>query len=317
MHQRNALKLQSRNIVLLAAGICMIAAHLSSARPSDSETTTPLHIYTAIPPLAFIVEQIGGPHVAVETLLQEGQDPHLFDPEPRQFYRLSQADLYMMSGLPFEHALINKIKSQNTKLLIVDITTKITFLSPGLHHKAHGHSTGHDHEPDASIRDPHFWLGTHQLRQYINTAANVLLEADPQHTAAYRQNTAVLIARLDSVHKNNVTVLTPYRNFIFFSYHPAFNYFASTYGLRQQTIEIQGRQPGPRTVSALIKQARAAGARTIFVQPQYDTKSAETIASAINGNVVPLDPLAKDVIQNLETIALAIAQSFIQEAVQP
>jgi zinc transport system substrate-binding protein len=86
--------------------------------------------------------------------------------------------------------------------------------------------------------------------------------------------------------------------------------------LQQHTVESNGRKPGPRTIAALIKQARAAHVRTIFVQPQYDTKSAQTIATAIQGDVVTLDPLAQDAIENLSTMALIIARSFEQKPVQ-
>jgi len=55
--------------------------------------------------------------------------------------------------------------------------------------------------------------------------------------------------------------------------------------------------------AALMEQAKAGKARVIFVQPQFDAKSAQTVATAIHGEVVPLDPLAEDVPANLEIMA--------------
>jgi zinc transport system substrate-binding protein len=40
----------------------------------------------------------------------------------------------------------------------------------------------------------------------------------------------------------------------------------------------------------------------IFVEPQFDPKSAEVIAEAIGGRVVFIDPLAEDYIGNLRLI---------------
>jgi len=295
---------------LLCIGICLSTIPPCSARPPDASATTPVHMYTSIAPLAFIVASIGGLHVTVEAFLQAGQDPHIFEPNPREFYNLSRADVYLMSGLPFEYSLVDKIKGQNTKIAIVDITQKITFLAPEPYQEDPAHAAAHEPGSASAGRDPHFWLGTKQLRQYINAVTDVMSEIDPHHAAVYRHNTARLLARLDTVHAHNVEILAPYRNRVFFSYHPAFNYFAATYGLRQQTVETQGHQPGPRTISTLIQQARAAGVHTVFVQPQYDNKCAQTIASAINGRLVPLDPLAYDVIQNLEHMACMVADSF-------
>ncbi|MEN8190132.1 MAG: hypothetical protein ABFS19_09820, partial [Thermodesulfobacteriota bacterium] len=56
--------------------------------------------------------------------------------------------------------------------------------------------------------------------------------------------------------------------------------------------------------------ARKDGARTIFTQPQFDPKSGEAIARAIGGQVVPLNPLAEDVMANIAGIAEKIELSF-------
>ncbi len=278
--------------------------------PSPDSSALPLRICITIAPLAFIVEHIGGEYVRVDTLLPPGQDPHMFEPEPRLLHRLSQAHMYLLTGLPFEQILVKKLSVQQKNLRIIDLTTEISFLETGNYNDAQDcpgdNTTDHAH----TGRDPHFWLGTHQLRQFINAAAHVIIAADPEHAATYQQNTARLLARLEAVHGQNLTLLSPYRNRLFFVYHPAFGYFAHTYSLQQQAVETNGRQPNPRSIAALIKQARTAGVRTIFVQPQTDTKSAQAIAAALHGNVVPLDPLAKDALQNLETMARAIVHSF-------
>jgi zinc transport system substrate-binding protein len=254
-----------------------------------------------VAPLAYIVEHIGGEHVVVETLLTGGQDPHLFEPTPRQIQKLSKADLYLSSGLPFERILLKKTAAQNQTLTIADATRDIAWLKDDHHH---GSDFAHNNT------DPHFWLGTHQLEQFIHAAAQIISQADPNNAEKFKQNSAILLQRLKAVHTRNLLLLKPYRGATLFVYHPAFTYFTHEYGLKQQAVETHGRQPGPRTIASLISQAQAAGARTIFVQPQFDSKTAQTIAAAINGHVVTIDPLAKNVIQNLEIIAGQIEQSF-------
>ena len=165
----------------------------------------------------------------VDTLLPPGQDPHLFEPEPRLLHRLSQAHMYLLSGLPFEQILVQKLSAQQKNLRIIDLTTDISFLEAGSYRDAHDCSNDHATDHDHSGRDPHFWLGTHQLRQFITAAARVIIAADPEHATTYQQNTARLLARLERVHAQNLTLLSPYRSRIFFVYHPAFGYFARTY----------------------------------------------------------------------------------------
>ena len=46
------------------------------------------------------------------------------------------------------------------------------------------------------------------------------------------------------------------------------------------------------------------------MQPQFDQTSADALAESINGNVVSIDPLEKDIVANLREIASAIKGSF-------
>jgi zinc transport system substrate-binding protein len=171
-----------------------------SIRATPQSTAPQLQIYTAIAPLAFIIAQIGGPHLSVETLLPPGQDPHLFEPEPRLLQRLSKADMYLMSGLPFERMLIQKITARQGHLAIIDLTAKISFWESGHSHGTHDSLKKNTDTHDHSGRDPHFWLGVQQLRQFITAAAGSICDADPGHAPVYKKNTARLLDRLDRVH---------------------------------------------------------------------------------------------------------------------
>ena len=203
-HIHNAVRLLC--ICLGTIVLCPTPGH-----PSSDSSALPLRICIAIAPLAFIVENIGGAHVRVDTLLPPGQDPHLFEPEPRLLHRLSQAHMYLLSGLPFEQILVQKLSAQQKKLRVIDLTTDISFLEAGSYRDAHDCSGDHATDHDHSGRDPHFWLGTQQLRQFINAAAHVIITADPEHAATYQQNTARLLDRLEAVHAQNLTLLSPYR----------------------------------------------------------------------------------------------------------
>jgi len=60
----------------------------------------------------------------------------------------------------------------------------------------------------------------------------------------------------------------------------------------------------------LMERARADGAKVIFVQPQFSSKGAQAIADAIGATVVPIDPLARDYLDNLEQVAEAVARGL-------
>jgi zinc transport system substrate-binding protein len=75
-------------------------------------------------------------------------------------------------------------------------------------------------------------------------------------------------------------------------------------------VEIGGKEPTSRHLAELIKKAKADGARVIFVQPQFSRKSAEALAKAIGGAVIPLDDLSKDYMENMKDIAKKIRDAL-------
>jgi zinc transport system substrate-binding protein len=89
-------------------------------------------------------------------------------------------------------------------------------------------------------------------------------------------------------------------------FHPAWGYFAHTYGLQQVPVEIEGKNPKPAQIKELIEHARKNDIKAIFVQPQFSGRNAELIAREIDGQVVSADPLAEDWANNLRKVAQQI-----------
>ena len=266
-------------------------------------------IFVTVPPQAYLAKRIGGETVEVHTLVSKGQDPHTFEPTPRQAAALAGASLFFTVDIPFERQLAAKVTASNRRLQIVDSTKGIVRLplTEPDHHEAHAKKAHSDNETD-----PHLWLGPANLRIMAENMATALSTAMPEHKEALQRNLASLQTEINALDKRLATALTPHRGKTFYVFHPAFGYFANTYGLKQKSVEINGKSPTPRQLTALIRQAREDRVHTIFVQPQFDSKSADTVAKAIDGTVVPIDPMEQEVLRNLATIAGAIEQALKQ-----
>ena len=145
------------------------------------------------------------------------------------------------------------------------------------------------------------------MKIQAESVAAALVDADPEGREEYRANLAKFRAELDAVDARIRDLLAPYRGRSVFVFHPAFGYFMAEYGLLQRAVESEGKSPTPKELSRLIAEARAENAAAIFVQPQFDTRSAQVIADAIDGAVVPIDPLAMDLLKNFEVMAEAVA----------
>lgn len=286
--------------LLLLAILCWTSTSLAA-------TATKTRIFVTVPPQAFLAQKIGGEAVEVHTLVSKGQDPHTFEPTPRQAATLAGARLFFTVDLPFEKQLVTKVAASNRKLRIVDSTKGIIRLplTEPHHHEASAKEAHSDNEAD-----PHLWLAPDNLRIMADNMAIALFAIMPERKEAMQKNLSSLQNEISSLNIRLTTTLAPYRGKTFYVFHPAFGYFAKAYGLKQKAVEINGKSPTPRQLTALIRQAREDRVRTIFVQPQFDSKSADTVAKAIDGAVVPIDPLAQEVLQNLSTIAATIEQAL-------
>ena len=117
-------------------------------------------------------------------------------------------------------------------------------------------------------------------------------------------------ADLDRVDREIARTLAPLKGREILVFHPAYGYFAHAYGLKQTAIEVEGKEPSAAHLAAVVERARQTGVKVIFVQPQFSTAGAQAIAKEIGGAVVPLDPMARDVLANLETMAETIKTSL-------
>jgi len=106
------------------------------------------------------------------------------------------------------------------------------------------------------------------------------------------------------------TILKPFEHKAFLVFHPSWGYFAKRYSLEQVAIESQGKEPKPKELIELIKDAKEHNIKIVFVSPQFSQGSAKTIAKSINGSVHVIDPLAKNWEENLIQTAQKIADTY-------
>lgn len=279
---------------LLSIGLFVIPAVLCTAAPARSEA---IRAFVSILPQASFVERIGGKHVRVDVLVGPGDSPATYEPTPRQVAALERADVYFRIGTPFENTFIRKIAQTLPGLRIVDTRRNVRLRY--FHHEG-------AHE----VPDPHIWLDPLRIKTQARTICDSLTELAPSHARTFEAELRAFHEELDRLDRRIREVLAPIRTRKILVFHPAFGYFCDRYGLEQTAVETEGKAPGPKRLAELIEAARADDIRIVFVQPQYSKKAAETIAEAISGAVVPLDPLAGEPVDNLlrmaETVRAAL-----------
>lgn len=296
--------------ILLAAIFCtLLLTGIPTWERAAAATDTAVEVSVGIPPVAYLVGRVGGERVAVTTLLPVGRDPHSFEPSPGLVGELARARLYFSLDMPFERMLLNRLAGSGPR--VVEVGRGIKRLPMPADHHHHGEEvSNHHHEGEL---DPHVWLSPRALTIIAAHTMTALAEFDPPHAAYYLDNYLELKGEIEALHHRLQELLAPLAGRSFYVYHPAFGYFADTYGLIQRGVEIGGKSPTPRQLINLIHHARHNRVRVIFVQPQFDPKSAAAVARAIDGVVAPLDPLAENVLANLEEMAHQVHRALASE----
>jgi zinc transport system substrate-binding protein len=302
--------------------IAMITVLLSGC--IDNQTSDRIGVLVTIVPQIEMVEFIGGDYVDVTVMVPAGESPHSFEPTPDQMIKVSQATAYFKvgSGVEFELVHMATILEQNPNLKVFDCSEEITVVSFDEHYghdnhhdegDEHSHDEGehhnenHGHSHDHGSTDPHVWTSPLNFKKMAEVVYNGLVEINPENQQEYYSNYEDYILKLDNLNANVSDKLDPYEGRSFMVYHPAWGYFGDTYNLRMIAIEAGGKQPGPAGIAAIIEQAQNENITVIFVSPQFDTSSAETIAAEIGGSVVFANPL----MTNYESTILKLAQDMV------
>ena len=255
-----------------------------------------IKVFVSILPQAYFVERVGGVQVDVSVLVGPGYSPATYEPTPRQMAELGKAKIYFRIGVPFENVWMMRISRTNPHMKVIDTRRDIELRPMNAYHsdKAQEH-----HPSPKGMKDPHIWLSLGLVKVQAQNICRVLISEDPAQRVYYQKNLKAFHHDLDELDAEIKETLENLKTRKFMAFHPAWGYFARDYGLEQIPIEVEGKEPSARALAGLIKRAKQEGIKVVFVQAQFSTRNAETVAQAIGGRIVQIDPLAKNYLKNI------------------
>jgi len=288
---------------ILTASVVLLLA--PSLRAQDR-----VPIFVSIVPQQYFVQRIGQDLVNVRVMVRPGDSPATYEPKPRQMAAISGTRIYFAIGVPFERVWLKKIASSNPDMKVIHTDAGISKLgmeSDHHHHPAAEQRRGsRPHDPrrgSEAIADPHIWLSPPLVMQQAHAILSALQQVDPDHRSDYASNYAAFRQDLLQLDGELQTIFSGKQGSRFMVFHPSWGYFAHTYGLEQVPIEIEGKDPKPAQLRALIAYARTHQIKVVFAQPQFSAKNARQIAREIGGRVAFVDPLALNWPENLRRAA--------------
>ncbi|WP_136065533.1 metal ABC transporter solute-binding protein, Zn/Mn family [Modicisalibacter radicis] len=231
---------------------------------TGAQAQQPLNVVTSFSVLADMVEQVGGEHVAVTSLVGPDSDSHVFSPSPADARRLAEADLVVFNGLQLEGWMSRLLDAGNYQGVTVTATDGIEPLAfsdadhgaaqdehdhaghahdHGEHdheHAAHDHEHDHEHGEHAGDEhhhgdlDPHAWLDVARAEQYVINIRDGLIEIDPEHRKEYRAATQRYLGELEALDGEIRELMAdiPAERRTVVTGHDSFSYFGEAYDVR-------------------------------------------------------------------------------------
>lgn len=280
--------------------ICCLLPLLVACGGKKETPASPLEnrVVVTIEPMRYFVEAIAGDRFQVTTMTPPGASPELYEPTPQQMIDLSNSRAYFRVGtLGFERTKLQKVADNAPHLYVVDSSKGIQLLP-------------HDGCCDeASGGDPHTWMSLTNAKVISRNIFKALCQIDPEGVNLYTKRLHALENRMDSLDtlvKNCIEKVT-HRTFLI--YHPALGYFARDYGLKQLSVEHNGKEPSAEHAAHLIENCKAEDVKVVFVQKEYTGKMARRIAEEVGADVVEINLLSYD----WEKEILRIAEMLIYE----
>ncbi|HIK37849.1 MAG: zinc ABC transporter substrate-binding protein [Geminocystis sp.] len=221
--------------------------------------------------IADFTQAVGGGRINHTSLLKPGDDPHVYEPVPKDNIELERADIVFYNGYNLEANLIKLIKSTNVrgKAVAVAETERIKPMET-------------EYEGKKQV-DPHVWMDVKNAIIMVETIRDELIKTSPKDEAIFKENAAVLIQQLQDldnwIRQQIASIPVSRRKLI--TTHDAFQYYGRAYGIKILGTLIgisTEEQPSAQTVRELVAKIRNSGVETVFVETSINPRLMETVA---------------------------------------
>ena len=279
-----------RSVRVLRVVLPLVLTLMASGRAFPQGT---MNVVATTEDLGSLAREIGGDKVSVTALAKGYQDPHFVDPKPSFILAVSRADLLIVVGRELEigwlpplltSARNNKVQPGSQGYLDASLTVRILDIPAGQITRAMG-----DVHP---FGNPHYWLEPGNGRKIAAAVRDKLSELTPGSAAYFNQRYADFDARLSAAEKRWDAAMAPYKSTKVVTYHRSWPNFMERFGLNVMGyVEPKpGIPPSPSHTLELIQDMKAQGVKVVVVEPYFDLRTPQSIATQAGGTVLVLAP---------------------------
>src|SRR5688572_10776571 len=272
-----------------------LTAALVGAAPlaGGSTAEAQLKVVTSTTDLFDIAKEVGGDRIAATHIGEGYQDPHFVEAKPSFVLQLRKADVWAFVGLDLEIGWMPLLLqgARNPKLrpgqpgyLDVSRVVPVLDMARGNVDRSQG-----DVHP---LGNPHYWLDPANGRRIAKLFRETFSKLDAKNASTYEANEKAFTQRLDGAERTWQADLAKIKGKPVVAWHTSWRYFAEYTGMNIVGFmePKPGVPPSPSHLAGLIQTVKRTGAKVIVMEPFYDRKTADFVASKTGAKVLVLPP---------------------------
>ncbi|HUF30270.1 MAG TPA: metal ABC transporter substrate-binding protein [Gemmatimonadaceae bacterium] len=252
-----------------------------------------LKVVTSTTDLYDIARAVGGSRIRATHIAEGYQDPHYVEAKPSYVLQLRDADVFAFVGLDLEVGWMSLLLegARNSRITAggsghLDVSRAIPVLDvvTGRVDRSQG-----DVHP---MGNPHYWLDVHNGLRIARLFERTFASLDPAGAPAYERNRAAFEQRVNAATAEWAPLLAQLEGKQVVAWHTSWRYFAAYTGMNiVGFVEPKpGVPPSAQHLAGLIQTIRRTGVKVIIMEPFYDRKVADRIASLSGAKVLVLPP---------------------------
>ncbi len=284
--------------IMLALVVATVFMGSFSCRMQERGEATEGVVSVSIQPLQYMVDRLTGGALEVNVMVPAGASHATYSPTTSQFQKLSASGIYFRIGhLGYEKAFIGRLSEMNPGMQVINLSEGISLIR--------GEEIDHgDHVHEGGI-DPHIWMSPAVMIQLLPRMKEAIVAVYPALLPEVEANYRLLLPEVEALDQELAVLSGELSHKRFLIFHPALTYLARDYGFEQIPIERHGKEPSPALLAHIIDEARTHEVPVIFVQQEFDVRSAQLVSQESGARIVQINPLAYDWFQSMREVVEA------------
>ena len=242
-----------------------------------------LKIGVSLHPYYSFVSEIVGDKAEVIPMIQDGNNPHGYTPQPKDIENAMQFDVAVINGVGHDEFAINILKAAGkwNSIPIIFSNENVALIPI---------CTG------SKIINSHTFVSISASIQQIYTIANKLAEIDPKNAQFYRQNAATFARKLRKLKAEYLAKLSAVKDndFRCATIHGGYSYLLQEFGFQVDAViePAHGLTPSAADLKKVIDVIKQDSIHTVFSEKDFPSNFVNTVKKETGVTVIGLSHIS-------------------------